>query len=156
MIFHRLFVVGCVALLGVASTAAAQDTDSSAGKSDMPGMQHGHGEAMAMLRSPSGAKLPAGMAMVRGTAIQLTLSGDKPGSTRPWHLHKGTCTNDKGIVGQPSSFPPLTIGQNGRGTAKATLGEPLPDRGSYFIAVHASASDMKTIIACGPLHQGGM
>lgn len=156
MSFHRLFVVGCAALLGVASTAAAQGTDSSAGGSGMSGMHMGHGEAMAMLRSPSGAKSPAGMAMVRGTTIQLTLSGDQPGSTRPWHVHKGTCTNDEGVVGQASSFPPLSIAQNGRGTAKATLGEPLPDTGSYFVAVHASASGMKNIIACGPLRHGGM
>ncbi len=156
MTLTRWAIVGFAALLALASGAAAQDTTSAPAKAGMPGMQMNHGEAMAMLVATSGARQPAGMAMVRGTTIQLTFSGDQPGSTRPWHVHKGTCADDEGVVGPADSYTPLTIGQDGRGTAKATLTQPLPATGSYFVAVHASASDMKTVIACGPLKQGGM
>jgi len=152
----RWAILGSAALLLLASGAAAQDTASAPAKAGMPGMHMNHGEAMATLVATSGAPQPAGMAMLRGTTIQLTFSGDQPGSTRPWHVHKGTCTDDEGIVGRVGSYPALSIGQDGRGTAKATLSQPLPATGSYFVAVYASASDMKTVIACGPLNQGGM
>lgn len=156
MTMTRWAIVGSAALLALASGAAAQDTTSAPAKAGMPGMHMNHGEAMAMLFATSGARQPAGMAMVRGTTIQLTFSGDQPGSTRPWHVHKGTCADDEGVVGTTGSYPALSIGQDGRGTAKATLAQPLPATGSYFVAVHASASDMKSGIACGQLKQGGM
>lgn len=111
---------------------------------------------MAMLMPPSGAKAPAGMAMVTGTTVQITLTGDTPGAVRAWHIHKGSCGHDGGIVGDAAVFPTLTIGTDGKGTARATLGAPLPAGASYFINVHASPRDHRTIVACGALAAGGM
>lgn len=111
---------------------------------------------MAMLMPPSGARSPAGMAMVTGTTVQVTLTGDTPGAVRAWHIHKGSCGHDEGIVGDAAVFPTFTIGTDGKGMARATLAAPLPAGASYFINVHASPRDHKTIIACGALAAGGM
>jgi hypothetical protein len=153
MLLHKLAVVVCTtALVGAvgASTAAAQGaTDSTGGK--MSGMKGG--SYVATLTSPSGGTV-AGMGKVDGTTASVMISGDKSGSVRPWHIHIGSCGNDKGIFGSPSAYKPITVGSDGKGKSTATLSMPLPDSGSYFFNVHSSSSDMKTIVACGPLTKG--
>ncbi len=110
------------------------------------------GSYMAMLASPTGAKTPSGMVMVANAKdVTLTLRGDKAGSTRVWHVHQGTCKDDRGIVGSADTFPAFTITAQGDGRAKTTLTTPLVDGTKYFVAVHASAEDVKTIVACGEL-----
>ena len=158
--FARLLGIAGVALLGVSATTAAQSTGSAGGHAGHAGhgsqpaqqMEHGH----AMLAAPSGARSPAGMVMLHGTSVELTLTGDQAGATRPWRIHKGTCTKDQGVVGEASAFAPASIGADGKGAAKATLAAPLAADGAYFVAVHASSSDMKTIVACGALTKGQM
>lgn len=140
-------------------TAGAQSADSHATSdsrmamlSETSAMPMGHPEnLMAMLTAPNGASTPTGMAMVSGTAVQLSLSGDAAGSTRLWHIHQGTCKDDKGIVGAAEIFPVVRIADKGIGQAKATLASPLAEHAPFFVAVHASATDMKTVIACGDL-----
>ena len=100
----RWAIVGSAALLALTSGATAQDTASATAKAGMPGMHKNHGEAMAMLVATSGARQPAGMAMLRGATIQLTFSGDQTGSTRPWHVHKGTCADDEGVAATAGSY----------------------------------------------------
>ena len=158
--FVRLLGIVGAALLCVTSTSSAQSTGSAGGHAGHAShgapsakqMERGH----AMLAAPSGAQSPAGMVMLHGTSAELTLTGDQAGATRPWRIHKGTCTNDQDVVGEVSAFPPVTIGSDGKGTAKATLPAPLTADGAYYVAVHASASDMKTIVACGALTKGQM
>lgn len=153
--FVRLLGLVSAALIGITGTAAAQSTGSTGGHAGhgVPStpaaqpMQH----LMATLVAPSGARAPSGMVMAHGTTVELTLAGDQAGATRPWRVHRGTCTDDQGVVGDVSKFAPVTIGTDGKGAAKATLGAPLADGGVYFVAVHASTSDMKTIVACGSL-----
>lgn len=156
--FGRLLAVAAAALLGVTGTAAAQSTGSAGGHAGHDAhaghaapaaqqMEHGH----AMLAAPSGARTPAGMVMLHGPSAELTLTGDQAGATRPWRIHKGTCAKDEGVVGEASKFAPASVGADGKGSAKATLDAPLSAAGTYFVAVHASASDMETIVACGAL-----
>lgn len=161
----RRYLLGAAgaAFLSLASAAAAQGTGSAgngnmAGMSgNMAGMQMSQDTSyMAMLSPTAGARGPSGMAMISGTTAQLWLSNDQAGSTRPWRLHKGTCGNDGGVVGEASAYSPVAVGANGKGAAKATLPAPLAADGSYFVAVHASQSNMKTIVACGPVAKGGM
>ena len=158
--FIRTLAIAGAALLAATAAATAQSTGSTGGHAGHAGhaapaaqqMEHGH----AMLAAPSGARSPAGMVMLHGTSAELTLTGDQAGATRPWRIHKGTCTNDQGVVGEASAFPSVSIGTDGKGAAKATLPAPLAADGAYFVAVHASASDMKTIVACGALTRGQM
>ena len=111
---------------------------------------------MAMLVPAIGAKTPTGMAMVNGTAVQLSVTLDHPGSDRVWHIHQGTCTEDKGIVGAADQFPAFHINENGTGKATATLAAPLAEHATFFVAVHASATEMKKVIACGNLKESKM
>lgn len=156
MLMHRIAVAVCTAALvgafGAATAAAQGTTDSMGGKmSKMAGMKGG--TYTAILTSPSGGSV-AGMGKVDGTTASVMISGDKSGSTRPWHIHIGSCGNDKGIFGSPSAYKPISVGSDGKGKSTATLSMPLPDSGSYFVNVHSSSSDMKTIVACGPLTKG--
>lgn len=163
--FARLLGIAGIAgtaLIG-ASAAGAQGTGSTAGHGSHGAhaapstqaaqtMQQGH----AMLIAPSGARSPAGMVMVHGTAVELTLTGDQAGAIRPWYIHKGSCKDDQGVVGDASKFTPVSVGTDGKGMARATLAAPLAGGTTYFVAVHASASDMTTIVACGPIAEGMM
>jgi len=87
----------------------------------------------------------------KGFTASVNIAGATPKSTHPWHVHRGTCGNDQGVVGAGSSYTPITVGDDGKGTSTATVSAPLDPNGSYIINIHASPTDMKTIVACGPL-----
>jgi hypothetical protein len=74
-----------------------------------------------------------------------------PGGDHPWHVHLGRCGTDRGIFGPPEAYRPLLVGGNGRAESTANLPVPVPSSGEYFINVHASVNNMRTIIACGNL-----
>lgn len=107
--------------------------------------------------APSPAPQVSGTATVMGNAdssqtrVEIALSGATPGAGFPWHLHRGTCGDDQGIVGEASAYAPLTVGINGRAAGTTTLEIPMPRSGEYMINVHASATDLGTIVACGNL-----
>jgi Cu-Zn family superoxide dismutase len=113
----------------------------------------------ATLTAPPGSPAPkaSGTAMVLGNAegsqtrVEVLLNDGTAGATLPWHLHRGTCGNDQGIVGEASAYQPLVVGADGRATGSATIPMPMPRSGEYMINVHASSSDMGTIVACGNL-----
>jgi hypothetical protein len=85
------------------------------------------------------------------TRVEIALSGATPGVNFPWHLHRGTCGSDQGIVGEAGDYKQLTVGINGRANGTATLNLPMPRSGEYMINVHASETDLGTIVACGNL-----
>lgn len=99
----------------------------------------------------SGTATVMGNADSSQTRVEVGLSGATPGAGHPWHLHRGTCGSDQGIVGDASAYKPMTVGINGRATATATLDMPMPRSGEYMINVHASPTDLGTIVACGNL-----
>ena len=85
------------------------------------------------------------------TRAGATLANATPGGEHPWHVHVGRCGSNGSIVGDASAYRPLKVGGNGRAEAAATLNLPLPRSGEFYINVHASASNLGTIIACGNL-----
>jgi hypothetical protein len=99
----------------------------------------------------SGTGTVMGNADSTQTRVEVGLSGATPGAEHPWHLHRGTCGSDQGIVGEAASYKQLTVGINGRATGIATLDIPMPGSGEYMINVHASPTDLGTIVACGNL-----
>ena len=113
----------------------------------------------------SGSLQPAGGSGVSGTAtlspgasntqssINVGISGSASGAVHPWHLHRGSCDNDMGIVGSPDSYPTLGVGANGTGRVMVGLPFPIPTSGSFFVNVHQSAENM-TRVACGDLTMG--
>jgi hypothetical protein len=74
-----------------------------------------------------------------------------PGGEHPWHVHLGRCGADRGIFGPAKAYDPLRVGGDGRAEASAVLPVPVPTSGEYFINIHASVNNMRTILACGNL-----
>ncbi len=85
------------------------------------------------------------------TRAQVMIANAAPGGTHPWHVHRGQCGTDQGIVGPPDAYTPLKVGGNGEAESDVVLAMPLPKEGAYFVNVHASAANMNTIVACGNL-----
>jgi hypothetical protein len=86
-----------------------------------------------------------------GTAVAtLSITGGTAGAAYPWHVHVGKCPTG-GVFGGGAAYKPLTAGSDGSGTSTANLPVASPSTGDYHVNVHASATDMKTIVACGDL-----
>ena len=85
------------------------------------------------------------------THAHLSITNAVQGGEHPWHVHIGRCGADKGIFGPAAAYPPVRIGSNGKAEADAEIAAPMPTSGEYFISVHASQNNMRTVIACGNL-----
>jgi hypothetical protein len=85
------------------------------------------------------------------TRAHVDISNAVPGGQHPWHVHRGQCGADQGILGAADAYKPLKVEGNGKASETAVLSIPLPRNGGYFINVHASAKNMSTIVACGNL-----
>jgi hypothetical protein len=70
-------------------------------------------------------------------------------------VHHGKCGNAGSILGPATAYPPLKIGPDSTGSATASVTTSLPASGDYLVNVHASPSDLNTIVACGDLHKSG-
>jgi hypothetical protein len=98
--------------------------------------------------------------MMRGsssteTRAMLSLFGAAPGSTHAWHIHLGSCGNDRGIIGSPELYTPVVVGNDGRGDINITMPFTTPNSGEFYIDVHDSPSSASRILACAPLTAGG-
>jgi hypothetical protein len=85
------------------------------------------------------------------TRAHVEISNAVPGGRHPWHVHRGQCGSDQGILGPADAYETLEVDGDGRAKGDANLSIALPRSGSYFINVHASARNMSTIVACGNL-----
>ncbi|MFL5402179.1 MAG: hypothetical protein ACJ8BF_05110 [Gemmatimonadales bacterium] len=85
------------------------------------------------------------------TVAHVDISNAVPGAQHPWHVHRGHCGSDQGIFGPADAYPPLKVEGNGRAGATANLPLATPKTGDFFLNVHASSKNMKSIVACGNL-----
>ncbi|MGN6393506.1 MAG: hypothetical protein ACTHM9_14855 [Gemmatimonadales bacterium] len=85
------------------------------------------------------------------TLAHVEITNAAPGGRHPWHVHRGQCGTDLGILGPPDAYQVLKVGGDGKAKDDAKLPLPLPSAGQYFVNVHASAQNMSTIVACGNL-----
>ena len=85
------------------------------------------------------------------TDAYVSIENASPGGQHPWHVHRGQCGSDQGIFGAADAYPILKVGGDGKAHAEAKLEIPAPVQGQYFINVHASKTNMATIVACGNL-----
>lgn len=86
-----------------------------------------------------------------GSEVTVTLDGDTPGATRPWHIHAGSCAKSGGVVGAARAYSPIAIDLKGHGSATAKLDVALSDTTTYYVNIHDAAAAMQTIVACGDL-----
>jgi|RhiMetdeSRZDD1v2_1073273.scaffolds.fasta_scaffold2146660_1 hypothetical protein len=85
------------------------------------------------------------------TTISVNLANAMAGQRLPWHVHKGSCDNDMGIVGSASQYPVIVVANDGTASSNTVLGVSLDEAENYFVNVHASPTNMQTIVACGDL-----
>jgi hypothetical protein len=85
------------------------------------------------------------------TNVSVNLANAMAGQQLPWHVHEGTCENDMGIVGSASAYPLITVANDGTASVNATIGVSLDEAKDYFVNVHASPTNLQTIVACGDL-----
>ena len=85
------------------------------------------------------------------TQASISIEGATAGGQHPWMIHEGTCNMPGQAVGMASDYPLVTIGSDGRGTASANIMARLDEAKDYVVVLHASQSDMTTVVACGDL-----
>lgn len=85
------------------------------------------------------------------TTASINLNNAMSGGQHPWMIHEGTCNMPGNPVGMASDYPLISIGSDGRGNATANVMGRLDEAKQYVVVVHASQSDMQTVVACGQL-----
>lgn len=85
------------------------------------------------------------------TRAHAEISNAVPGGVHPWHVHRGRCGSDQGIFGPADAYPPLKVESDGRASSTAALPTPFSKTGDFFVDVHASAKNARTLLACGNL-----
>ena len=138
---------------GCAKTVKVE-TDPSSGKVDVDVQRTGAPEGWSARLAPmSGSGISGSATGTTGhdmTHVTVNVMGARPGSTLPWHIHEGKCTDaSPPIVGPPTAYPPLHVGADGRATAEVHLAMDLNEAKSYIINVHASPTNLGTIVSCG-------
>lgn len=130
------------------------ETDPSAAKADVDVQAPGVPETW------SGTLAAVGMSGISGTAtgttandashITVNVSGGTAGATLPWHVHEGKCGDaSPPIVGDASAYPALVVGADGRASATAHLTLKLNEAKNYIVNIHASPTNLGTIVSCG-------
>ena len=149
----KLLVVVALVAPACARTVKVQ-TDPASGKVDVDVGRPGANEGWSGTLNAVGGSGVTGTA--RGTTghdmthVVVTVTGARPGSTLPWHVHEGQCGQGMPpIVGPASAYPPLVVGSDGRATAEAHLTMDLNEAKSYIVNVHASPGNLGTIVSCG-------
>ena len=110
----------------------------------------------ATLTSQGGGTVKGTASLAPGTGAgssvaTISITGGKAGSAYPWHIHTGKCGGAGGVFGSGAAYKPVTAGADGSGTSTANLSAGAPTTGDFHVNVHASASDMHTLVACGDL-----
>lgn len=82
---------------------------------------------------------------------EISIAGATAGAELPWHIHAGKCGSNGAIVGAATAYPVLKVTSDGSAKAEAKLDIPTPTSGEYYVNVHKSAADPKTIVSCGDL-----
>ena len=150
-----------IATLAVAFVLAAAcsrtvkvETDPSTAKVDVdvqrPNQPEGYTGTLAAVGGSGVGGSATGTTGNDSTHVTVNVTGGTPGATLPWHIHEGKCS-DAGapVVGDASAYPPLVIGSDGTATAQAHVSVGLNEAKNYIINVHASPTNLGTIVACG-------
>jgi hypothetical protein len=151
----RTSILALAVLIAACSSTPRVNVDPETGRADVDVEPVGQRSETwnATLASMGGSTVSGtASAMVSDdmTHGRITLSG--PAGTYPWHIHEGECGDANGpIVGTMAAYPPVTVNAGG-GTAQAHLADiELNEAKKYHVNVHASPTQMGTIVACGNL-----
>jgi Cu/Zn superoxide dismutase len=147
------------ALLAIAACSQTPkvETDPESGGVDVDVEPPGQAETWSATLAAVGGSGVTGTArandMNDATHATINISGGRSGGVHPWHIHEGRCGDaNPPIVGPASAYPPLNVGAGGTATAQAHVPVELNEAKNYIVNVHASPSNLGTIIACGDLN----
>ena len=151
------------ALAAVCSLAASASRNPATSASTPPtASRAAQGMKWTATLTPTGAVKIAGVATVApgttaGTSVaMISITGGTPGATYPWHVHTGKCGSNGGVVGTGSAYKPLVASADGTAKQTAMLSVAAPTTGDFHVNVHASPTNMATIVSCGNLGMAGM
>lgn len=155
----RIACAAAAALLavGACSQTPKVETDPGRGRVDVDVEPPGQAEGWSATLSPVGGSGVSGTAsaseMGDATHAIISISGGTGGGVHPWHIHEGRCGDpNPPVVGPASAYPPLNVGSGGTARAQAHVPVELNEARNYIVNVHASPSNMGTIVACGDLN----
>ena len=151
----RIMKLAAALLLAAACSKTVKvETDPKTAKVDIDVQKPGVAETWSgTISSVGGSSVSAtakGSTASDMSMITVTLTGGQAGATYPWHVHEGKCTDaSPPIVSNPSEYPPLVVGAGGTATATAHVTVKLNEAKNYIINIHASPTNLGTIVACG-------
>jgi hypothetical protein len=85
------------------------------------------------------------------THAEIEINNATPGGRHPWHIHRGSCGSNGNVVEAAEQFDLLEVGNDGHASSSVDLDWPTPASGNYMVQVHASPTNLQTVIACGNL-----
>ena len=142
----------CAPSYTTAGSSGETPAPSASAAGDMAGMTHYSANLAAMSGSTVHGTATVHSMTPGQQTVELQVSGATPGATYPWHIHSGSCADGMTpVVGTPSLY--TALGTSGDGTASLTTNLPitLDVNQRYHVNVHASPTNMGTIVACGDL-----
>ena len=144
-------------LTAACSKTVKVETDPKTGRTDVDVQAPGTPEGWKATLSPVGGSSIGGTGTGSTandmTHVTINISGAKAGDTLPWHVHDGKCGDaSPPIVGDASAYPPLVVGADGTATGTAHINVKLNEARNYIINVHASPTNLATIVSCGDLN----
>ena len=155
----RIALAVSVALLAISgcSQTPKVESDPERGAMDVDVERPGQAETWNARLSAVGGSGVTGTAtaadMNDATHATITIMGGRSGGVHPWHIHEGRCGDpNPPIVGPASAYPPLNVGSGGNATAQAHVPVELNEAKNYIVNVHASPTNLGTIISCGDLN----
>jgi hypothetical protein len=142
------------AVTGACAKTVKVETDPKTGRTDVDVQKPGVPETWSGTLSAVGGSGISGTASGTtahdSTHVTVKISGATPGATLPWHVHDGKCGDaSPPVVGNASAYPPLVVGADGTATAMAHITVKLNEARNYIVNVHASPTNLGTIVACG-------
>jgi hypothetical protein len=152
------YALGAALLVSAACAQTPKvETDPGGGRVDVDMEPAGQVETFRAALGPVGGSGVSGTANARdmddATHATISIRGARSGGVHPWHIHEGKCGDPSPpVVGPAAAYPALNVGSGGTATAQAHVPVELNEARNYIVNVHASASDLGTIIACGDLN----
>lgn len=142
-----LLTAGCTKQVKVETDPKTLRTDVDVQK---PGVPEGWKGTLSAVGGSGVTGTATGTTANDMTNVTVSITGGKAGDTLPWHIHDGKC-GDAGppIVGDVAAYPPLVVGADGTATGSATVNVKLNEARNYIVNVHASPTNLATIVACG-------
>ena len=142
-----LLTAGCTKSVNV-------ETDPKTGRTDVDVQPSGVPEDWTGTLTAVGGSTITGTATgsttTNNTTVTVNITGAKAGDSLPWHIHEGKCGDaNPPVVGDASAYAPLVVGANGTATGTATINVKLNEAGTYIVNVHASPTNLATIVSCG-------